>query len=131
MGVYGYLRQYRPDRARYHINWQQGYCGEVSGKHTTARHGSMGELNEAVEEWVACTEWLDHYFKGNDVKTPRRSGPSFSVCVARQHICSSRSMVAPQKPTDLSYGNLKALVKKFLELQSSWNESRSIPVSKG
>ncbi len=65
-----------------------------------AMHGSVGEFNEAVEDWSSYTERLEHYFTANDVEAiEKKRAILLSGCGAPTYKLI-HSLVAPGKPSD-------------------------------
>ncbi len=65
-----------------------------------ATHGSLGEFNDAIEDWASYSERLEMYFVANDVtNAQKKRAILLSACGASTYKLV-RSLVAPDKPTD-------------------------------
>ena len=89
-----------------------------------SRHGTIEEFDGATEDWTAYSERLEQYFVANDVDdAAKKRAILLSVCGASTYKLI-RSLVAPDKPTDKSYGDLVAL------LQNHFNPAPAITVQR-
>ena len=78
-----------------------------------AKHGSIGEFRQEVEEWSAYAERLEYYFAANDVAAgDKKRAILLSVCGPSTYVLI-RSLVAPQKPTEFSFEDLVEKVNKY------------------
>ncbi len=76
-----------------------------------AKHGSIGEHNESMEDWTAYAERLDHYLLVNNVEDAAKQRAVLLIICGPSTYRLIRSFVAPGKLTDRSYEELKELVK--------------------
>ena len=79
-----------------------------------ATHGTVGEFNAAMEDWISYTERLEQYFTANGIgadQAEKRRAILLSVCgpTAYQLI---RNLVSPAKPTEKSFAQLVELVRE-------------------
>ena len=81
-----------------------------------ATHGSIGEFNSGVEDWVSYSERLEHYFGANGIGTneaalKKRTSILLTCCspAAYQPI---RNLTSPGRPTDKTFPELVTLVKE-------------------
>lgn len=78
-----------------------------------AKHGSIKEFRQEVEEWSAYTKHLEHYFAANDVAAEDKNRAiDLSVCGPSTYVLV-RSLVTPQKPTNCSFKDLVEKVGKY------------------
>ena len=78
------------------------------------RHGTIGDFQPGVEDWVSYTERLEQYFTANGIATDaaeQRRAILLSVCGPATYQLI-RNLVAPAKPTDKTFAQLVALVKE-------------------
>ena len=71
-----------------------------------SHHGTITEVLGIAEDWEAYMEQLESYFVANDITTvAKKCAVLLSSCGTATYkiICS---VVAPQKPTEVSYGDL-------------------------
>ena len=79
-----------------------------------AKHGSIGEFRQEVEEWSAYAERLEYYFAANDVAAgDKKRAILQSVCGPSTYVLI-RSLVASQKPTEFSFEDLVEKVNKYI-----------------
>ena len=79
-----------------------------------ATHGSIGEFNAAIEDWISYTERLEQYFTANGVATAqadKRRAILLSGCGPTTYQLI-RSLVSPAKTTDKTYAELVKLVRE-------------------
>lgn len=77
-----------------------------------AKHGTIGPFSGESEDWSAYVERLDQYFIANNVTSgPKKREILLSVCGMPTYKLI-RSLVSPQKPSEVSYDEL---TKKVLE----------------
>lgn len=78
------------------------------------RHGTIGDFQPGVKDWVLYTERLEQYFTANGIATDaaeQRRAILLSVCGPATYQLI-RNLVAPAKPTDKTFAQLVALVKE-------------------
>ena len=78
------------------------------------RHGTIGDFQPGVVDWVSYTERLEQYFTANGIATDaaeQRRAILLSVCGPATYQLI-RNLVAPAKPTDKTFAQLVALVKE-------------------
>ena len=89
-----------------------------------ANHGTIGPFSGEAEDWSAYTERLDQYFIANDVTSgAKKRAILLSVCGTPTYKLI-RSLLSPQKPSEVSYD---ALIKKVLEY---YKPRRSVTVER-
>ncbi len=88
-----------------------------------AMHGSVGEFNNVVEDWTL--ESLEQYFAANDIDSVTKQIAIFPSACRVSTYKLMRSLMAPNKPTEMRYGNLVKLMKELFRpsLQSSCSVS--------
>ena len=94
-----------------------------------SRHGTIEEFDSATEDWTAYSERLEQYFVANDVDdAAKKRAILLSVCGASTYKLI-RSLVAPDKPTDKSYGDSWHCCKitSTMHQPSLFNDSHSTP----
>ena len=80
-------------------------------------HGSITEFSGIAEDWEAYMEQLESYFMANDTNTAaKKCAVLLSLCGTSMYkiICT---VVAPEKPTEVSYANLMMKVREPSLLQ--------------
>ena len=80
-----------------------------------ATHGTVGEFNHRVEDWVSYSERLEQYFTANGIGTEgadltKRRAILLSCCGPATYQLI-RNLVAPEKPTDKTFAQLVELVR--------------------
>ena len=76
-----------------------------------AKHGTISEFDSSSEDWASYTERLQQYFVANGVAAAEKQRAILlSACGASTYRLI-RSLVAPAKPTDRSFGELVELVR--------------------
>ena len=77
-----------------------------------AKHGTLGPFSGEAEDWLAHTERLDQYFITNDVTTgAKKRAILLSICRTSTYKLI-RSLVSPQKPSEVAYDEL---IQKVLD----------------
>lgn len=76
-----------------------------------ATHGKIGQFDATQETWDAYVERLELYFVANDVKeAEKKRAVLLTVCGPATYRLI-RNLVAPQKPAEVAYAELVALVQ--------------------
>ena len=77
-------------------------------------HGSVGPFDREAEEWPSYCERVEHYLAANAIENPeQRRAILLSVCGPTTYQLI-RSLVAPGKPSDRTFGEIVQLVQKHL-----------------
>ncbi len=79
-----------------------------------ATHGSIGEFNATIEDWISYTERLEHYFTANGIAAGHgetRRAILLSVCGPSTYQLI-RNLVSPAKTSEKTYAQLVQLVKE-------------------
>ena len=82
-------------------------------------HGSVGEFDSDVNEddWETYVERVALYFTANGISdATKKRAILLSVCGAKTYRVI-RDLVAPAKPTDISYDDIVSLVQKHFNRQ--------------
>ncbi len=93
--------------------WRQGYFWLM------ATHGSVGEFNEATEDWTSYTERVEQYFAANDVDSATKQRAILLSACGPSTYKLIRNLVAPDKPTEKTYQDLVKLVKEHFSPKPS------------
>ena len=76
-----------------------------------ARHGMISEFDSTSKDWVSYTERLQQYFVANGVgAAEKQRAILLSICGATAYRLI-HSLVAPDKPSNHSFGELVKLVR--------------------
>ena len=76
-----------------------------------ATHGNIGEFDRGAEDWAAYCERLEQYFLANDVEdADKQRAILLSVCGAGTYQLI-RNLVAPDKPSEKTFGAIVTLVR--------------------
>ena len=73
--------------------------------------GRIEEFVEEKEEWTQYVERLEHYFAANEIEDAAKKRAIFLTVIGPTAYKLLRSLVAPEKPGDKSYDELKAVLK--------------------
>ena len=77
----------------------------------TVKHGSIGEFDNAEEDWETYVERVSLYLVANDITDAAKKRATLSVCGAKTYH-TIRDLVAPAKPTDVSYDDIISQVQE-------------------
>ena len=80
-----------------HYIWQRGYYGESP---------QVAEFSRITEDWEAYMEQLESYFVANNITTAAKKRVVLLSSCGTATYKIIRSVVAPEKPTKVSYANL-------------------------
>ena len=84
-----------------------------------AVHGTVGEFTGVGHEWPAYIERLEFYFAANDVEgDAKKRAILLSSCGASTYGLI-RSLVAPNKPSEVAYNNIVDKVRAHHSLKPS------------
>ena len=80
-----------------------------------ATHGTGGEFNSGVEDWVSYSERLEQYFAANGIGTEVADQATHRAillsCCGPPTYHLIRNLVAPEKPTDKTFEQLVELMR--------------------
>ena len=80
-----------------------------------SKHGLIREFEAGREDWTSYTERLQQYFAANDVDSAEKQRAIFlSACGAHTYQLL-KNLLAPEKPTEKSFGELVELMKNHLQ----------------
>ena len=71
-----------------------------------SHHGTVAEFSGIAEDWEAYMEQLESYFVANDITTAAKKRAVLLSSCGTATYKLIRSVVAPEKPTDVSYADL-------------------------
>ena len=77
-----------------------------------ASHSRMKEFNSAAESWVEYVERLEQYFIANDIGDAAKKRAILLSVVGSATYHLIRSLAAPARPSEKTYGELVELVTK-------------------
>ena len=84
-----------------------------------SRYGVINEFEAAREDWTSYAERLEQYFAANDVESAEKRRAIFLSACGAQTYQLLKNLVAPEKPTERSFGELIELVKDHLQPKPS------------
>ena len=76
--------------------------------------GRIEEFREDKEDWDQYAERLDHFFAANGITGADKKRSVFLTVIGAKAYKQLRSLVAPEKPGEMSYDNLTAAMKNHL-----------------
>ena len=76
--------------------------------------GRIEEFREEKEDWDQYAERLDHFFAANGIRDADKKRSVFLTVIGAKAYKQLRSLIAPAKPGETSYDDLKAAMKKHL-----------------
>ena len=78
-------------------------------------YGTIAEFDPAEEDWSTYVERVDLYFAANDITdAAKRRAVLLSACGAKTYR-TIRDLVAPAKPTDMSYEDIVMKVQEHYD----------------
>ena len=77
--------------------------------------GKIDEFSEQREDWSLYIERLEHYFIANRVTDEQRKKSLMLTAIGAAAYKLLRSMTAPERPNDKSFGELVELMKKHYD----------------
>ena len=83
-----------------------------------ATHGTIGEFQNAQESWQSYVERLQ-YFVANDVKTADKQHAVLLSTVGGQTYQLIRNLLAPTKPTEVTFAEIVDAVQKHVQPRPS------------
>ena len=89
-----------------------------------ATHGTIGEFRNAQESWQSYVERLQQYFIANDVKTADKQWAVLLSAVGGQTYQLIRNLLAPTKPTEVTFAEIVDAVQKHVQPRPSLNVER-------
>ena len=78
-------------------------------------HGTIGEFQSAQETWQSYVERLQQYFVANDVKSQEKQRAVLLSAVGPQTYQLIRNLLAPSKPTDVSFAGIVDAMQKHIQ----------------
>ena len=78
-------------------------------------HGIIGEFQSAQESWQSYVERLQQYFVANDVKSQEKQRAVLLSAVGAQTYQLIRNLLAPTKPTDVSFAEIVDAMQKHIQ----------------
>ena len=78
-------------------------------------HGTLGEFQNAQETWQSYVERLQQYFVANDVKSAEKQRAVLLSAVGGQTYQLIRNLLAPTKPTEVSFAGIVDAVQKHIQ----------------
>ena len=75
--------------------------------------GRIEEFREEKEDWDQYAERLDHFFAANGIRDADKNRSVFLAVIGKAYK-QLHSLIAPMKPGETSYDDLKAAMKKHL-----------------
>ena len=84
-----------------------------------ATHGTIGEFQNAQESWQSYVERLQQYFVANDVRTAEKQRAVLLSAVGGQTYQLIRNLLAPTKPTEVTFAEIVDAVQKHVQPRPS------------
>ena len=82
-------------------------------------HGTIGEFQNAQESWQSYVERLQQYFVANDVRTAEKQRAVLLSAVGGQTYQLIRNLLAPTKPTEVTFAEIVNAVQKHVQPRPS------------
>ena len=79
-----------------------------------AKFGTLEEFKPDAEEFSAYLERVDLFFQSNNVPAEKKV-PIFLNCIGSTTYSLLRGLVAPEKPSEMSFSDLAAVLKAHFE----------------